>query len=400
MRHFPDHLQPQLQELVRRAKVTFDMPVAFLTHMDEHTQTLEVVESSIPWLFQEGYQQEREKTLCQAALDGEVPAVMADVSQYPAAMKLPAASFPRIRSYASKPIVLSDGSLYGSLCLAGLTRNRDLRPRDAELLGMLAEAAAVIIEPGLAAMGRTSQVRQRIDQVIAAGGPRVLFQPIVDLASRHRVGAESLSRFPAEWAQTPDVVFAEAFTIGLGEQLELCTIEKAAQAIQQVGGYLSINVCVPTLKDPGFGELMGRMPLSRVVLELTEQHAVEDYEHISAVLNPLRREGLRLAIDDLGVGYSSFKHLVALAPDVLKLDRSIVSGVQDDPLLASLIRSLVSFAVAAQAKVVAEGVEESAEADMLTDLGVDYGQGWLFGKPAELHHLQVCADGTVASSGA
>jgi GAF domain-containing protein len=123
------------------------MPVAYLTRMDGTTQSLEQVDSSIPFLFQEGYSQPQDQTLCDAIGKGHLPAVMPDVTKHRRAMALPATKFPRIRSFISVPITLSDGTLYGTFCAAGLTRNKELRARDAQLLEVLAGAAAVIIEP-------------------------------------------------------------------------------------------------------------------------------------------------------------------------------------------------------------------------------------------------------------
>jgi EAL domain-containing protein (putative c-di-GMP-specific phosphodiesterase class I) len=99
------------------------------------------------------------------------------------------------------------------------------------------------------------------------------------------------------------------------------------------------------------------------------------------VLAPLRAGGMRLAMDDVGAGFSSLRHIVVTTPDVIKLDRSIVDGVDRDPILSTLVRSLVDFARACGAGVVAEGVETRADADRLPTLGVDHGQGWHFGRP-------------------
>jgi GAF domain-containing protein len=123
--------------------------VAFLSRLDGETQHLEVVESSVPFLFKEGATQRQETTFCQAVLDGELPAVMPDVKDFPAAMRLPASRLPRIRSFVSVPVVLSDGSLYGTFCAAGLTSDKELTLRDKALMEVLAHAASVVIEPGV-----------------------------------------------------------------------------------------------------------------------------------------------------------------------------------------------------------------------------------------------------------
>ena len=157
---------------------------------------------------------------------------MPDVTAFPEAMRLPAARLPRIRSYVSVPVVLSDGSLYGTFCAAGLTTDKELTKRDKALMEVLAHAAAVVIEPGVVERARRDEIEDRLLPVIAAGGPVVVLQPIVELATGDRVGAEALSRFPAEWGKAPDVCFADAHSIGLGDGLELLALERAAEHLR------------------------------------------------------------------------------------------------------------------------------------------------------------------------
>jgi EAL domain-containing protein (putative c-di-GMP-specific phosphodiesterase class I) len=373
--------EKQIAELLQTAKKSLRLSVAFLSRLDGTTQHLEVVESSIPFLFQEGYQQQQDQTLCQAILDKKLPPVLPDLRAFPEAMKLPAARMPRLRSYVSVPVVLSDGALYGTFCAAGLTTDKDLTKRDKALMDVLASAAAVIIEPEVRAQELRSEIEDRLDPLVAAGGPVVVLQPIVDLATGSRIGAEALSRFPAAWGKAPDVCFAEAHSIGRGHELELLALERAADHLPRVEGYVAMNVSPATLLRPECGALLSRLPLERVLLELSEHDQVEDYAALDAVLAPFRARGLRLAIDDVGAGFSSLRHIVVTSPDVIKIDRSIISGVDTDPVLTTLVRSLVEFGHGCQVRVVAEGVETAAEAAVLRGLGVDYGQGWYHGRP-------------------
>ena len=373
--------EQQIAELLHTARTSLRLSVAFLSRLDGTTQHLEVVDTSVPFLFQEGYQQKQEATLCQAILDKKIPQVIPDLTVFPEAMKLPAARMPRLRSYVSVPVTLSDGSLYGTFCAAGLTTDRDLTKRDKALMDVLASAAAVIIEPEVRSQERRSEIEDRLRPVMADGGPVVVLQPIVDLATGHRVGAEALSRFPAEWGMAPDVVFEQAHGVGLGHRLELLALERAAEHLDRVDGYVAMNVSPATLLTPECGELLGRLPLPRVLLELSEHDQVEDYATLQAALEPFRARGLRLAIDDVGAGFSSLRHIVVTAPDVIKIDRSIITGLNTDPVLTKLVESLVEFGHGCRVRVVAEGVETVGEAAALRTLGVDYGQGWHHGRP-------------------
>ncbi|SNS55182.1 EAL domain, c-di-GMP-specific phosphodiesterase class I (or its enzymatically inactive variant) [Geodermatophilus pulveris] len=372
--------EQQIADLLGTARRSLDLSVAFLSRLDGTTQHLEVVESSVPFI-RDGATQRQDTSFCQAILDGRLPTVIPDVKREPVAMALPAARIPRIRSYVSAPVTLSDGSLYGTFCAFGFTSDKELGKRDEALMQVLASAAAVVVEPEVRAQERRTEIEDRLGRVAAEGGPLVVLQPIVDLATGRRVGAEALSRFPADWERTPDVVFAEAHSIGLGHELELQALAGAAAHLDRVDGYVAMNVSPATLLTPGCTRLLGALPLDRVVLELTEHDAVEDYDALAAVLTPFRAAGLRLAIDDVGAGFSSLRHIVTTAPDVIKLDRSIASGVATDRVLAALVGSMVAFAHGSGARVVAEGVETAADAAALGALGVDLGQGWFFGRP-------------------
>lgn len=107
------------------------------------------------------------------------------------------------------------------------------------------------------------------------------------------------------------------------------------------------------------------------MLELSEHDQIEDYEALLGALAPLRAAGMRVAINDVGAGFSSLRHIVLTSPDVIKLDRTIVAGVSHDGVLTTLVRSLVDFAVGGGATV-----------------GVQYGQGWLFGRAGHADALR------------
>lgn len=389
--------EQQVAELLRTARDALGLSVAFLTRMDGTTQHLEVVDSAIPFVFREGLQLKQETSFCQAILDGRLPAVIPDVRDFPEAMALPAARFPRLRSYVSVPVTFSDGTFYGTFCATGLTSDKGLSKRDKALMEVLASAAAVVLEPGVVEAARAEEVERRLGPVIAAGGPTVVLQPIVDLVTGRRVGAEALSRFPVEWGRTPDVVFAEAHDVGLGEQLELLALERAAAHLDAVGGYVAMNVSPATLLGAPCQELFARLPAHRVLIELSEHDAVEDYDALRAALAPLRAAGARLAIDDAGAGFSSLRHIVVTGPDVIKLDRSIVDGIAGDPVLRTLVGALVDFAHGSSATVVAEGVETADDALALGALAVDLGQGWYFGRPGPPEALAPVAEATAGA---
>jgi EAL domain-containing protein (putative c-di-GMP-specific phosphodiesterase class I) len=373
--------EQQIADLLRTARTSLHMSVAFLSRMDGTTQHLEVVDTRVPVLVQEKARVAQDTSFCQAILDGKLPAVIDDVKRYPLAMSLPSARLPRIRSYVSTPVTLSDGSLYGTFCAFGFTSDKELTRRDEALMQVLASAASVIIEPEVREQQRRDDIAGRLDPLAASGGPDVVLQPIVDLDTGVRVGAEALSRFPREWNKGPDVVFEEAHSVGRGHEMELLALRGAAAHLDRVGGYVAMNVSPQTLLTPEFAALLHDLPLDRILLELSEHDPVEDYDALTTTLVPFRAAGMRLAIDDVGAGFSSLRHIVVTDPDVIKMDRSIVSGLHVDPVLSKLVEALVVFGHGCGVTVVAEGIETAEEAARLRDLGVDLGQGWYLGRP-------------------
>jgi len=382
--------QERVAKLLCTARSALGLTMSFLSRLDEDTQHLEVVETGVPLIARDGATQRRATSFCQLILDGDLPPVIPDVRAFPQAMALPAARFPRIRSYVSVPVVLSDGTLYGTFCAAGLRSDRELQERDRALMEVLAQAAAMIVEPGFMSQRRHQEIETRLLPLLADGGPSIVLQPIVDLATRAQVGVEALSRFPVAWGMPPDTCFAEAHEIGVAESLELQAVRRAVDEATRVlpaGQYVGVNLSPGSLLHPDTDAVLSSLPLDRILLELSEHDPVDDYDALNSAVDAWRARGLRLAIDDVGSGFSSMRHIVLTRPDVIKLDRGIVDGVAEDRVLATLIGSMVSLAAGIGARTVAEGVEREADAGALQDLGVDLGQGWCFGRPVPAAEL-------------
>jgi EAL domain-containing protein (putative c-di-GMP-specific phosphodiesterase class I) len=178
--------------------------------------------------------------------------------------------------------------------------------------------------------------------------------------------------------------------VDLDVELELLAVRKVLAAIPRVpeGLRISVNVGVRAALHPDLYELLDDAPLERMTLELTEHDEVSDYAQIRKVLDPLRARGLRLSVDDTGSGYSGRTHVLHLHPDEIKLDRELVTGVNDDPAKKAMATSLVSFADAIGAQLVAEGIELEGEVDCLRRLGLRRAQGYLFGRPGPPEELR------------
>jgi PAS domain S-box-containing protein len=229
--------------------------------------------------------------------------------------------------------------------------------------------------------------RQRIAGALTDATITTALQPIISASTGRLAGAEALARFAD--GRKPDRWFAEARETGQGLELDRLAFITALRTLAALpdGAYLSVNISPELLTDPHLRDLLtrGNLPLHRLVIEITEHVEIDHYDDIHAVLIPLRERGLRLAVDDTGAGYASFNHVLQLRPDIIKIDRSLISGVGNDPARRSLITALVLLALDFNATVTAECVETPDELNTLTTLGVDHIQGNLLARPSIDH---------------
>jgi EAL domain-containing protein (putative c-di-GMP-specific phosphodiesterase class I) len=234
---------------------------------------------------------------------------------------------------------------------------------------------------------RRERIRARMQRMIDGLGLDVAFQPIVDLASGRVVGAEALARFTdADGHAIPtERCFLDAHAVDMGVELELAVIKCALDchnARLPEGRYLALNVSPAVLEHDELAVLIARHNGARpLVVEITEHQPVEDYVALGAQLDRLRELGVRVAVDDVGSGFASFRHVTRVNPDILKLDRTLVCGIDDDPVRQSLASAIVAFAKDVGATVVSEGIENESEFCCLKDLSVGCGQGFYLARP-------------------
>src|SRR4051812_27454101 len=214
---------------------------------------------------------------------------------------------------------------------------------------------------------------------------RPVFQPIVDLERGVACGYEMLARFVSPIKAAPPAWLDQAARRGLANRLEGMLIEIGLEAMSWVPDncFLTINVSPDALASDDVAQLLAsRTSLEGLVIEVTEQAVVEDYTQLEYVLRSLRAAGAAIAVDDAGAGYASLHHIVALRPQFVKLDRSLVADLDRDEAKLAVIESLGTFSSRIDAWVVAEGVERSEEVSALQRLRVPLAQGFWLGMPA------------------
>jgi EAL domain-containing protein (putative c-di-GMP-specific phosphodiesterase class I)/CheY-like chemotaxis protein len=285
---------------------------------------------------------------------------------------------------ASVPIHARD-DLVGLLSIASLIDGRvgPLSTRPARLLASAIDyASAVAVVAGTAIAHRPKSTTEKTDLRAVLTSRRFfpVYQPIVALRSRDVVGYEALTRFVD--GAPPDVRFARAAAVGLGFDLELAAIEAAVEAAPPIGasGFLGVNVSPGLVVSAGkrLKRALQRWN-GRIMLEVNEHGSIGNREQFRWAVG--RVGDVELSIDDAGAGYGSLRHIVDLEPAWVKLDRSLVHDIDAYPLRQALVAGLAHLAARAGPRLIAVGVEREAEAQTLLEIGVEFAQGYLLGRP-------------------
>ncbi|ABK52302.1 diguanylate phosphodiesterase [Acidothermus cellulolyticus 11B] len=216
--------------------------------------------------------------------------------------------------------------------------------------------------------------------------PRLVFQPIVDLDRAVVAGYEALARFAVSPPVAPDVWFAAAAAGGLAAELERRVVRRvlAARSHLPPNCFLTVNVSPQALTtDDVLDEFRHGGDLAGIFVELTEQQHVLDLAATHKALEELRQHGAMIAMDDAGSGYSGLQRLVALRPELMKIDRSLVSGIDSDEAKKACVEMLRVLAGRLDAWLLAEGVETPEELRTLVSLEVPLAQGFLLGHPVD-----------------
>lgn len=227
------------------------------------------------------------------------------------------------------------------------------------------------------------EVRSKLRRDLATRALYPVFQPIVMLETRKVVGFEALTRFADGTA--PDVRFAEAAALGLGDEFELAAIDAALVEARKLpdGVFLSLNVSPAVAMSAGKRLRRHLAGSARaLVLELTEHAPIVDYSRLRNAIAALGDP--KIAVDDAGAGYASMRHILELQPAFAKLDISLVRGIDGDELRQAMAAGFQYYALRTGCRLIAEGVETEEEASALKALGIDLGQGYLFGRPERL----------------
>ncbi|CAJ62693.2 MULTISPECIES: EAL domain-containing protein [Frankia] len=342
-------------------------------------------------------------------LAGTLPKVIPDTGRDPFLVDTPLVTRLGIGCYAATVVTDTKGKVFGVLGCISREPRPYLRERDSRFLGLAAEYLSDAVIDLHRIWEARSRVWSSISEMIDAGGPKIVYQPIVDLTTGRTAAVEALSRFPHEPGlpheprrppRGPSSWYFDAMTIGLSAELELAAIRRALRVLPQLpaGVCLTVNASPATITSGLLDVLHEEQTCRRLVVEITEHEYFCDDAEVLRAVRDLRARGVRIAADDTGTGYAGLEQLIELHPDIVKLDYLVTHGMDADPARRATAAALVMISREFGGCVIAEGIQTPAELHTALDVHIPYGQGFLLGAPTPTPSL-ACAGGADTGRG-
>ncbi|WP_374157350.1 EAL domain-containing protein [Mycobacterium sp. G7A2] len=324
---------------------------------------------------------------CVRVIDGRLPSVIPDTSVNETTAILPITGELDLGAYVGVPVLGPDGSALGMVCAVSRQASPHLVELDLRIVERVAELIGLLIEPPSAPTNGTADRHTAVRRVVAQRDFEVVFQPIHDVHTATVVGLEALARFPCE-PFLPDAFLAQAASLGLATELETAILERVLSLLPQLPNdvFIAVNISPAAVQHAPWTDLLDRVDTTRIVLEITEHAAVENYGALDDALDVCRARGVRVAVDDVGAGFSSFSHVLELNPDFVKIDKSIIRNIDSDAARRRLAQAICEFAAQTGATAIAEGVETQAELDAVGAAGIRCAQGYYLGRPKSHVH--------------
>ncbi len=304
-------------------------------------------------------------------------------------------------SLATLGLLLTSGRLTREMNL--LLRQARLQADSAETLLLAGDLAArmadreghSLAEPAKRSAGTLSAEERAssataLSRLVQGEGLTMVVQPIVDIRSGAVHAYEALARFGESAVNTtPLHWFALAEELGVRPALERACLREALLLLghRPRGTRLTVNLSAPVLLEAESLRMLAEAgeahsdDLRGLVIEITEETLVNSDQELQSAIEPLRARGARLAVDDMGAGYSGLRQITTVRPSYLKLDRSLCMGIDSDPERAALVGALTGYAAQVGSLLIAEGIETSAELQALRRLGVPLVQGFRLSRP-------------------
>lgn len=370
----------ELLEVLRRR---LHMDLAWLGRLEGDLLILQVVSGDTSAFgLGLGTSVRRDGSLYAKVLSGDLPSLIPDVQADPRTSHVPVVDEFAIGSYAATPVTDTEGRVYGMLGCLGRQPCLSLHQSDGGFLRLLASFLTEFVIDLRRLWDTRSALWRQISDLLDQGGPRMFFQPVVDLSTGRTVAVEGLARFPT-LTRGPQDLFAAAASVGLGYELETAAIRNALRALPAMPPdvILAVNASPATVNDKLTDLIVETGTPQRIAVEITEHDYIGDDHNLLLATEVLRGHGTHIAVDDVGSCYSGLEQLLHLRPEVIKMDYFITHGIHLDAARRAVAAGLTKVAAEIGGRVVAEGIESTAELDAVVASGITYGQGNLLGLP-------------------
>ena len=381
-------LNIRLTRLLALIRKHLDMDVAFISEFKDSKRIFKLVDTKRPnEIVKVGNFDPINETYCNKLANNELDNIIPDTSKNSITRDMPVTKKLNIGAYIGVPITLSNGDIYGTFCCYNEQKDDTLNKRDLAFLNLISDLASQLIDTQIQNNEAKQLIKSNVLNIINTNKIEIYYQPIYSLNTNKISGYESLSRFFVEPYRTPNIWFDEAAQFGLGEALEMLAINNVLGNMSHFNKevYVSINTSPEHILSGAVANALAAISdCSNIVLEVTEHSPIANYNEMLTALAPLRKKGIRLAIDDVGAGYSSFQHILELQADIIKLDISLTRNINSDRRKYLLAEALCGFAKDIGCNIIAEGIETLEEINTLRKLNVDKVQGYYLGRPQAL----------------
>ncbi|MGQ8367011.1 EAL domain-containing protein [Glaciecola sp. 1036] len=380
-----------IQQILKATRVQFNMEVAFVSRFIDNARVFQYVDSGNNVdIISIGDSDPLEESYCYLVAKGITPELLTDAQKEPSVAHLAATKAVPVGAHMSVPIILPDGNCFGTFCVFSRSADESLGKIDLESFRLISQIVTNLLSDIAQTQLQFDEIRTKVAYIITENKTSLAFQPIVNINSPDTtiVGFEALCRIDGvNWH--PNELFDKAILVGLSIELNQKIVNAAFSYLDQLKQhqYIAINLTPDFIISDEFLDLFKNRDLHQVVIEITEHIAVSNYPKMMEHLRVVKTSGARIAIDDVGAGYSSFRHILQLHPDIIKIDRSLIEIIDQDIEKQRLLKAILLFANQMEYKVVAEGVETKAELRTLHQSGVNLVQGFYFAKPQILSNL-------------
>lgn len=377
-----------VRSLLSLLRTRLGLDTAWLSLFHDGMQTIEVLDGdSAAVNLASGDQASLSDSYCVRVVDGRLPSIIPDTAANQTTAALPITGEWNLGAYVGVPVRSPSGATIGMVCAVSGEARPYLADIDLRVVKQVADLVGTLLESPNKGQDTTAAERAEIRKVVYQRDFDVVFQPIHDVTSGKVMGVEALARFPRAPFR-PDAFLAQAALLGLDVELETAILARVISLVPRlpVEIFVAMNISPGAAVAAPWTELLADTDPSRLVLELTEHDAVLDYGALEEALEPCRARGVRIAVDDVGAGFSSFSHVLELNPEFVKIDQSLTRHIDVDDARRRLAHAIAELAGQLGATVIAEGVESQGELNTVAAVGITAAQGFLLSRPTSLSY--------------